>query len=147
MCPLCMMPWFGFKKMRFYACKIKWNKICSNWPRYPIMWQVYIMPPLQCRHNERDGVSNHQPHDCLLNRLFGCRSKKASKSRVTGLWEGNSPVTGEFPVQRASIAEMFPFDNVIMTIFFIVWKMQTLHCQYLSTSWILPLSVNALEKG
>ena len=26
--------------------------------------------PLQWRHNECDGVSNHQPHDCLLNRLF-----------------------------------------------------------------------------
>ena len=25
---------------------------------------------LQWRHNWRDGVSNHQPHDCLLNRLF-----------------------------------------------------------------------------
>ena len=25
---------------------------------------------LQWRHNERDGVSNHQPQDCLLNRLF-----------------------------------------------------------------------------
>ena len=25
---------------------------------------------LQWRHNERDGVLNHQPHDCLLNRLF-----------------------------------------------------------------------------
>ena len=25
---------------------------------------------LQWRINERDGVSNHQPHYCLLNRLF-----------------------------------------------------------------------------
>ena len=25
---------------------------------------------LQWRHNERHGVSNHQPHDCLLNRLL-----------------------------------------------------------------------------
>ena len=25
---------------------------------------------LQWRHNGRIGVSNHQPHDCLLNRLF-----------------------------------------------------------------------------
>ena len=25
---------------------------------------------LQWRHNGRDGVSNHQPHDCLLLRLF-----------------------------------------------------------------------------
>ena len=40
---------------------------------------------LQWRHDERDGVSNHQPHDCLLNRLFRCRSKKTSKLRVTGL--------------------------------------------------------------
>ena len=38
----------------------------------------------------------------LTQRLFRCRSKKISKFRVTGLWEGNSPVTGEFPAQRAS---------------------------------------------
>ena len=60
---------------------------------------------LQWRHNERNGLSNHQPHDCLLNRLFSCTSKKTSKLRVTGLCEGNSPVTGEFPSQRASNAE------------------------------------------
>ena len=60
---------------------------------------------LQWRHNERDGVSNHQPHDCLLNRLFRHRSKETSKLRVTGLCEGNSPVTGEFTAQRASNAE------------------------------------------
>ena len=47
--------------------------------------------------------SNHQPHDCSLNHLF--RSKKISKPRVTGLCEGNSPVTGEFPAQRASNVE------------------------------------------
>ena len=60
---------------------------------------------LQWRNNERDGVLNHQRHDCLLNRLFRGRSKQASKLRVTGLCEGNSPVTDEFPVQRASNAE------------------------------------------
>ena len=60
---------------------------------------------LQWRHNGRDGVSNHQPHDCLLIRLFGCKSKKTSKLRVTGLCEGNSPVTGEFPAQRVSNTE------------------------------------------
>ena len=60
---------------------------------------------MQWRHNERDGVSNHQPHHCLLNRLFGCRSKKTSKLLVTGLCEGNSPVTGAFPTQVTSNAE------------------------------------------
>ena len=61
--------------------------------------------PLQWRHNEHDSVSNHQPHDCLLNRLFGRRSKKTSKLRVTGLCAGNSPGTGEFPAQMASNAD------------------------------------------
>ena len=59
---------------------------------------------LPCRHNERDGVSNYQPHDCLPNSLFRCRSTKTSKHRVTGLC-GGSPVTSEFPAQKASNAE------------------------------------------
>ena len=53
----------------------------------------------------RDSVLNHQPHDCFLNRLFGRRSSKTSKLRVTGLCAGNSPGTGEFPAQMASNAE------------------------------------------
>ena len=69
---------------------------------------------LQCRHNERSGVSNHQPYDCLLSRLFMRRSKKTSKLRVTNLCDGNSLVTGEFPAQRASTGKMVPFDDVIM---------------------------------
>ena len=60
---------------------------------------------LQWRHNGHGSVSNHQPHDWLLNRLFRCRSKKTSKLRVSGLCEGNSPGTGEFPAQMASDAE------------------------------------------
>ena len=45
------------------------------------------------------------PRHCLLKRLFGRRSKKTSKLRVTGLCAGNSPVTGEFPAQMASKAD------------------------------------------
>ena len=57
------------------------------------------------RHNGRDSVSNHHPHDCLLNRLLRHRSKKTSMLRVTGLCVRNSPGTGEFPAQMASNAE------------------------------------------
>ena len=60
---------------------------------------------LQWRHNEHEGVSNHRPLECLLNRLFRHISKKPLKLRVTGLCEGNSPVTDGFPAQRASNAE------------------------------------------
>ena len=65
---------------------------------------VHVWLSLQWRHNERDGVSNHQLHDSLLNRLLGCRSKKTSKFCVTGPCAGISPGTGEFPAQRASNA-------------------------------------------
>ena len=59
--------------------------------------------PLLWRHNGRDSVSSHQSHVYLLNRLFRRRSKKTSKLRVTGLCAGNSPGTGEFPAQMASV--------------------------------------------
>ena len=71
----------------------------------PTEYLSHVRKSLQWRHNEHDSVSNHQPHDCLLNRLFGRKSKKTSKLRVTGLCAGNSPGTGEFPAQRASNAE------------------------------------------
>ena len=52
-----------------------------------------IPQSLQWRHNERDGVSNHQPH-WLLKRLFRRRSKKTSKApRHWPLW-------GEFTGDR-----------------------------------------------
>ena len=60
---------------------------------------------LQWRHNERDGISNHRRLHCLLNCWFRRRPKKTSKLRVTGLCEGNSPVTGEFRAQKTSNAE------------------------------------------
>ena len=71
--------------------------------------------PLRWRHNGRDSVSNHQPHDCLFNRLFGRRWKKTSKLRITVLSAGNSPGTGEFPAQRPVTRKKFPFDDVIMS--------------------------------
>ena len=60
---------------------------------------------LQWRQNGHDGVSNHQPYDCLLDRVFRRRSKKTWQFSVTGLCEGNSPVTGVFTAQMASNAE------------------------------------------
>ena len=71
---------------------------------------------LQWRHNERDNVSNHQPHDCISNCLFRRRSKKTSKHCVTGLCAGKSPVTSEFPAQGPVTRKMFSFDDVIMFI-------------------------------
>ena len=71
-------------------------------------YEINTLLSLQWRHNSNnklDVVSNHQPHDCLLNQVFRRRSKETSKLRVTGLCVGNSPVTGEFPTQMASNEE------------------------------------------
>ena len=125
------MPWEHSKEYSFIIMMIWPYTMCLSMLclcfRYMHMacWmnilQIYLTGPLirvhgalRWRHNERDCVSNHQPHYCLLKRLFGRRSKKISKLCVTGICEGNSPETGEFPAQRASNAEMFPFDDVIM---------------------------------
>ena len=59
------------------------------------------MLTLQWRHNECEGVSNHQHLNCLLSHLFRRRSKKTSKLPVTGLCEANPSVTS----QRASNME------------------------------------------
>ena len=55
---------------------------------------------LQWRHIEHNGVSNHQPHDSLLNRLFRRRTKKTSKLRVTGLCAGGFTGDRWFPYTK-----------------------------------------------
>ena len=84
------------------------NRTIRQWSKYFITLARlygYFHLTLRCCHNDHDGVSNHQPHECLLNLLFRRRSKRTSKLCVTGLCAGNSPVTFEFPAQIASNAE------------------------------------------
>ena len=65
----------------------------------------YKPTTLERCHDERNGVSNHQSHDCLFDALFRRRSKKTSKLRGTGLCEGSSPVIGKLSAQKPSNAE------------------------------------------
>ena len=51
------------------TASLYWN---GPWPR--------TVAALQGRHNGRDGVSNHQPHDSLLNHLFGADQRKHQSS-------------------------------------------------------------------
>ena len=78
--------------------------------------EFYLGRALHWRHNVHDCVSNHQPHDCLLERLFRRRSKKTSKLRVTGLCAGNSPGPVNSPHKWPVTRKMSPFDDVIMSI-------------------------------
>ena len=49
---------------------------------------------LHWRHNECDGVSHHQPRDCLLNRLFKAQIKENIKA------PRHWPLCGEFTGDR-----------------------------------------------
>ena len=95
-------PWSPATKPYQHAC-------------HGLPWCDGIGNALWWRRNGRDSVSNHQPHDCLLNRLFRRRWKKTSKLRVTGLFAGNSPGPLKSPHKGSVTQKMFPFDDVIMT--------------------------------
>ena len=103
------------------------NHTLRNTPNIRVIYGHSVT--LKWRYNERDGVPKHQRPDCLLNRLFRSRSRKTSKLSVSGLCEGNSPMTGEFPAQRASNGE-----NVSIR-----WR----HHAY--NNIIAPLAVDILE--
>ena len=66
---------------------------------------------LQWRRNKCDGVSNHQPQDCLFNCLSRHRSKKISKLRVTGLCGGIHRWPVHSPHERKVTRKMLPFDD------------------------------------
>ena len=108
------------------ACLIKWaidrpipviNSLspegCGS--NFTYLFSNVPVSSLQWRQNERDGVSNHKPHDCLLNRYSDADQRNhqssASLAFVRGIHRGpvNSPHKG--PVTR----KMFPFDDVIMS--------------------------------
>ena len=86
-----------------------WDEIIHSFPNFKA---------LRWSHNGRDSVSNHQPHDYLLNRLFRRRSKKTSLAFVCGIHRGPVNSLHKWPVTR----KMFPFDDVIMSCTVNVWE-------------------------
>ena len=99
--------WHHARDSRFDV--ICWGCAQSNFIDYPLQW----------RHNERDGVSNHQPHncqqiDCLLNNdQDNMQHKKHIKAPhyVRGLHRSTMDSHHKGPVMRKS----FPYHDVIMT--------------------------------
>ena len=85
-----------------------------NYDLFPWSWWRGAGDLRRHRRHKHYGVPNHQPHGCLLNRLFRRRSKKTSKLRVTGLCVGNSLGPVNSPHKGAVTRRMFPFDDVIM---------------------------------
>ena len=109
---------------RNYLIYGPWYPFVASNSSYMCMW-VWGDNSLRWRHDERNGVSNHQPSDCLLNRLFKAPISSASLAflREIHRWPMNSPHKG--PVTR----RMFPFDDICVGL---TWKLlNVLHARIL----------------
>ena len=98
-----MTPW--------YLVNIVSEKCCVIWSH---LENAIRKTTLRWHHNGHDGVSNHQPCYCFLNRVLRRISTKTSNLPVTGLCAGihRWPVNSlhKWLVTR----KIFPFDDIIM---------------------------------
>ena len=90
---------------------------------------------LRWRHNERDCVSNHQLHDCLLNRLLPCADQRKKNSSSLPFVQGIHRWPVNSPHKRSVTRKMLPFDDVMTSLW--IRKLQTrgIHT-YLHTSYV-----------
>ena len=105
--------WSEITLLRFLFHRSKWGT--KQYYRFSQCYWMYFNSvlckgqgfhwTLQWHHDECNSISNHWRLNGLLNCFFRCRSKKALKLHVSGLCEGNSLVTSEFPLQMASNIE------------------------------------------
>ena len=73
-------------------------------------WPISAPMSLQWRHNGRDSVLSHQPHE-FTQPFIQTQIKENIKAPLTGVCAGNSPVTAGF---SARTRKMFSFDDAIM---------------------------------
>ena len=72
------------------------------------MWKV---PPIMNASNHEEWIFMHCSDSMIsatavIQPFVQAQIKENTKPHLTGLYEGNSPATGEFPTQRASNAEI-----------------------------------------
>ena len=75
---------------------------------FPNLVRIYVMSRMTfitVTSPQHHSISNHWQLNCLFYNLFRLTSKKTSKAVLLALCEGNPPVTGGFPSQRASKME------------------------------------------
>ena len=113
---------------------MNWARLWENgpWVSVDLSSTGLLGSPLRWLHNGRNSVSKHQPHNCLLNRLFRRRSKKTSKLRITGLCVGNSLGPVNSPHMWPVTWKIFPFDDLILTLEILAvshtWYNSSLYC-------------------
>ena len=114
--PLQRRPYRGqflYPRLNFNGClakpplKLGNGRVCTS------HWNL----SLQWRHNDHDGVSNHQPHGRLFTQPF-IQTQIEANIKAPRQWPlcGEFTGTAEFPHKGPVTRKMFPFDDVIMDI-------------------------------
>ena len=78
-------PFIQSNHIRFSVVSVLWST--SQWGGHFVM--LHDKYTLQWRHNGRDGVSNHQPHDCLLNVYSDADQRKYQSSASLAFVRGS----------------------------------------------------------
>ena len=121
---------FSFKKMRLKVSSAKWRPFCLGLNVLNLTVNIVHLVEIIPKQHSIITVTSSWTRwrlDCLLHRLFRCRSKRHQSStllacvRVIHQW----PV----PVIWASNGKMFPFDDVIMA--FVTHKPLSISCRNL----------------
>ena len=116
------LDWDGCKILIIKICRMKDIQSQGGWRCFDCHGRGYLLNSQfgsWCGHHYSDVIIARKhlktPAPPLFTQPFiQAQMKEISKLQVTGLCSRNSAVTGEFPAQLSSNAEMFPFDDVIM---------------------------------
>ena len=97
------------------------------------------------RHDDHDGVSNHQPLGCLLNLLFRRKIKENIKAQRPWPLCGEFTGAGEFPAQKASYAENVSIwwrRHVLLSIWYCHWYGQGKYLVKRQLLYVKPCAIS-----
>ena len=94
-------------------------EVCKNYDTSLVF--IISLAALLWRHNGLESVSKHQPHECLLNRSFGRRSRKHQSSASLAFVREIHRRPVNFPRKCPVTRKMFLFDDVIKDF---IWLIQ-----------------------
>ena len=106
---------------------------------------------LRWRHNERDGVSNHQPHDCLLNGLFV--QIKENIKQAPRHWPLCGEFTGNSPHKRGNVSIWWRHHEKSKSVCFILelilshWIRILLQLCCMDIVWRSCLVLKSMQRG
>ena len=115
-----------FANVLLFIITCEWHDYLTNHYHVHFITFIWILHvnhdmPLLWQHNGCVGVWNHQPNNCLLNCHSGADQRKHQSSASMAFVQGNQRWPVNSPHKWAVTQKMFPFDDVIMQRYQMLW--------------------------